>query len=525
MVKRPHDIEQLATVVDRLVTCGGARVPKSTAAYLQYIGVACGDERNEWVWPNPAFIERALPANDASDLLRRAAVRDPRYRLHVDLAMFSVIHAVAVSERWKRLEDLLFGQCRSVSPRLLQLMHWISGLANEPIHKVASKRISEALLRCDDPVFGHWDSRLWGEGRGLTDLFPLLLDLYVPLQGQPIHVTGSDEINSELLASLIHAAVEGEGLLLPADQLDDVKSLQSQGVPLFSGLHSDGRIHALLVGAVELECEPKSSCGELTDSHRIVTSAARSSRVISQPSAAPMWSVSERGELFAPVSIGTDESRWPNQPMADAPPWHQLPGADLISTAAKRRKDSQDADAAVLEIAKHPLYGFLLQLFLLEALDRELGEETLALALPQNRKLETVDDWADTSVLYRPRDESSDDGEPKDQDGFLVLGSLDEVVPIIGRELGIKGIATPYHSSDMPWSRAVYLMSTAGLVDGRPQNWRLTITTFILDRLHSGSLMKDVIRGGRSFRDQMHMVFSELWKQKTRVEEQEQIPA
>lgn len=523
-MERPHDIQQLASVIDRLVTCGGARVPESIAPYLRYIGVAVGNDHDEWMWPTPSFIERALPANDTSDLLRRAAIRDPQYRLHVDLLMCSVIHAVAGSERWQRLEDLLFGQCLPIAPRLLQLMSWISAATGEHIRTIHSTRIRETIQANADPVFGKWDDRLWGESRAAADLFPLLLDLYVPLNGQPIYVMPTLTLNYELLASLISAAWEAESLIFSADQLDDVKALQSHGLPLRCGLHYDRRVHVALIGAVELEYQPKGSRGELRDAHRVVTNSARMSQMISQQSVCPKWSAAENIELFAPTSIGTEESRWPNQTLPDAPPWHQLPGSDVISTAAKRRKDSQDADAALLEIAKHPLYGFLLQLFLLEALDRELGEETLALALPQNRKLESVDDWADTSVLYRPRDESRS-GELAGSDRFLVLGSLDDVIPIVGRELGIKGIATPYRSTDMPWSRAVYLMSTAGIVDGRPQNWRLTITTFILDRLHSGTLMKDVIRGGRRFRDQMHMVLSELWKQKTKMDAQEQIPA
>jgi hypothetical protein len=175
-------------------------------------------------------------------------------------------------------------------------------------------------------------------------------------------------------------------------------------------------------------------------------------------------------------------------------------------------------------LASHPLYGLLLQLFLLEALDRELGDETLAFALPQNRKLDTPEAWAETKILYRPRMQSSEAGRDEKK-GFSVLGSLDDILPILAHEVGIEGIAMPYERNGTAWSRAVYLLSTAGVIDGRPDRWTLTITTFILDRFHAGTLMKEYIRGGRAVRDQMHSVLLTLWKEKRNTEAQEQVSA
>jgi hypothetical protein len=524
-VQRPQDIQQLAPVIDRLVTCGGARVPKDAAAYLRYVGVGASDGMSDWMWPTQAFLSRALPASDINDLLRRVAVRDMRYRFHVDLSMCSVIHAVAISERWKRLEELLLGQCRTIAPRLVQILSWLALSSNLQIREISAAKFQRVIEDNADPVFRTWDEELWGNSRGPADLFPLLMDLYLPLGDQPCHVASDCSTNRSLLKSLIDVAAQhGEGLTLSGSEFEDLQGLQNCGLPIRAERRPNQSIHAYIVGNIEMVDGELDRVGEPEDLTSGITANAKASSVIEPPERCVEWSLQNPTSMFAPVSVDHDALRWPAESLKDAPDWLLLPGSDLVSTAAKRRKDSQDADTALQQISRHPLYGFILQLFLMEALDRELGEETLALALPQNRKLETSEDWVETKVLYRPREESAN-GQDIDRDGFLVLGSFDDVIPVIGREVGIKGIATPYKSDVLPWSRAVYLMSTAGIVDGRPHSWRLTITSFILDRLHSGSLMKDVIRGGRGFRDRLHGVLSELWKEQTTEKSEEQVPA
>lgn len=529
-MQRPQDIIQLASVVDRLVTYGGVRAPKDTATYLRSVGVAAADDKSEWHWPTQNFLTQALPALDMNDLIRRVVIRDPQYRLHIDLSMCSVIHSVAISERWPRFEELMFGQCKMLAPRFGQILSWLSSRLEQPIRAIPSVKFQQAIVENAVPVFRDWDAAIWGDSRGPADLFPLLLDLYVPLLNQPCHVHSAADVNHTLLASLIAAAKNGEGLILPAGQLADLRVLQAQGLPIRVEPRPNRSAYAYVIGTIELVSDECARIGDLAEVHSGLTDHAKRSRLIPPVYDCPRWSVQSHSELLAPTSVDHNTSRWPNETVTDSPDWLTLPGSDLISTAAKRRTDSLEADVALQQVARHPLYGFILQLFLIEALDRELGEETLALALPQNRKLESLDDWAATNVLYRPRyksDENQDQDKVQESelDGFLVLGSIDQVVPIIGREVGINGVATPYHSDALPWSRAIYLMSTAGIVDGRPHSWRLTITSFILDRLHSGSLMKDVIRGGRAFRDRIHEVLSELWKEQTRTVGEEQIPA
>lgn len=522
---RPPDIHELGSVIDRLVTFGGARVPEPWRPYLAAVGVAASATNGEWMYPTQPFLQHALPARDRDDLIRRVAVRDPQYRLHVDLCLCSIVHSVAVSERWSRMEELLFGRCRPIAPRLLQLLTWSSRNSSCAVRELPSSAFRQ-IIDDGDEAFPSWDRQLWGDSRSPADLFPLLLDLYVPLAIQPWHISSEVELDHALLASLIRAARDGEGLALASTKTDALDAMQRIGLPVRVVSRVNDSIQAFAVGVIEMVGSDFAYVGEPVEAPFGISGNAKQSRVVPQTLGEPQWSVRESSQVagIVPLSIDQEAGRWPAEADDEAPEWLQLPGSDVISTAAKRRQDSQDADKALETVSSHPLYGFLLQMLLLEALDRELGEETLALALPQNRKLETAEDWSETKVLYRPREDSKARRET-DGDGFLVIGSIDGIVPRIAHEVGILGVATPYGTDQKPWSRAIYLLSTAGIVDGRPHSWRLTITTFILDRLHSGTLMKDVIRGGRDIRDRIHKVLLTLWKEQTIATDEEKIPA
>jgi hypothetical protein len=200
-----------------------------------------------------------------------------------------------------------------------------------------------------------------------------------------------------------------------------------------------------------------------------------------------------------------------------------LPGADELSAAGKRRNESPTVDQALRDLAEHPLYGLVLQLLLLEALDRELGEETVILAPPLNRRIESFEQWAETVVLYRPREDTTENLAVPAK-GFHLLGQFDEVFARIAREVGVVKVASPLDKgSATPWSKALALMSTADMVIGKHDRW--AITTQILDRLHSGALMKDIIRQGRALREKMHLVLLSLWQEKSGARSKEVVTA
>ena len=523
---RPPDIQELEKVIDRMVIRGGAYVPAKWQYLLQRLGVADCTDCGEWMWPTEHFLCSALPARDSSDLLRRAMIRDPKYRLHVDLSVCSVIHSVAIAERWARLEEILFGPYKPLMPRVAQILAWRCVSADRSARNLTGRDWEQASKDHGDAAFAPWDRYLWGEDRNVADLFSLLLDLYVPLANQPCFLHPDSPMSCVLIASLIRAARDGEGIVVAESLGSQLAELQDQGLPIRCERRISGTVMAYAVGAIACIANETERVGEPCSIAAGIPLAAKESCLLGatecpRSSPTPLAGAQQR---LAIVSIEQDAVRWPARDLPDAPLWLPLPGTEVLASAAKRRSDSQDADLALDQLARHPLYGFLLQLFLLEALDSELGEETLAFALPQNRKLETPEAWAETKMLYRPRAQRRELGDAE-RKGFLVLGSLDDVLPTIAHEVGIGGVAVPYRMCGAPWSRAIYLMSTAGVIDGRPDRWILAMTNFILDRFHSGTLMKDFIRGGRAIRDQIQSVLLTLWHEKAKAMDQERIPA
>jgi hypothetical protein len=154
--------------------------------------------------------------------------------------------------------------------------------------------------------------------------------------------------------------------------------------------------------------------------------------------------------------------------------------------------------------------GFWFQLLLLEALDRELGDETLILAPPVDRRVSDIE--AATLVLYRPRKQQ--DSSSENNRRVATLGLLDEVLTRLSRELGLHPLPLVINTSAGIWSFSLRMLRNAQLVKDRYDRWVLHPDA--LDRLHGGGLMKDVIRRGKHFRDQrLHGVLKTLWAQQT----------
>jgi len=174
---------------------------------------------------------------------------------------------------------------------------------------------------------------------------------------------------------------------------------------------------------------------------------------------------------------------------------------------ARARRESPEVDEALQALTNHVLFGFLLQLLLVEALDRELGEETLILAPPTDRRVDDIE--GATHVFYRPRPATTGDGTSIRQDSYD-LGTLDSVFAELAKAVGIRKIVYAFRGTDLgPWSRALRLMRSAELVVGLYDRW--SIAPHVLDRLHGGGMMTSVIRRGRQFRDRLHSELYLMW--------------
>ena len=154
-------------------------------------------------------------------------------------------------------------------------------------------------------------------------------------------------------------------------------------------------------------------------------------------------------------------------------------------------------------LADHPLFGFWLQILLLEALDRELGEETLLFAPPPHAIVGDVE--AATRVYYRPRSEPN-----RQLQALLELGALDDVMSRVANGVGVRPVAVLGDRAG-PWAMSLALLATVGITQIRHGRW--TLSTHALDRLHGGGLMTGVIRRGRAFRQRLHVALEDLWRE------------
>ena len=143
-------------------------------------------------------------------------------------------------------------------------------------------------------------------------------------------------------------------------------------------------------------------------------------------------------------SISPEEDSWPLRLSDSVPPWASIPGREILKDVGRPKSLSPFADDALLKLGQHPLYGFLLQLLLLEALDRELGDETLLLAPPLERRVNRSSRYP---RLVRPR--VSRDGISEGVAfPYYQLGILDEVFAILAKSFAISGVAFPYISGE-----------------------------------------------------------------------------
>src|SRR5687768_16971906 len=99
------ELGNLSELIERLVVFGGATAPQECRSWLASCGIAQPiPEQTQWVVPSVSYLRSVLPARDRLDLMRKSAVRDPQYRLHLDLTLARVIQVIASGERWKLFE-------------------------------------------------------------------------------------------------------------------------------------------------------------------------------------------------------------------------------------------------------------------------------------------------------------------------------------------------------------------------------------------------------------------------------------
>jgi len=508
---RPQSIKANIQHVEDLAVFGGTQCAPELAAYLAGIGIAnASDTDDPWCHPTFDAMLHLFPSASDNELARRLAIRDPLYRYHLDLALCSTVHAIGSSERWQRFEQIIFGDLLSIAPRILQVIAAVSGRAGVTAIELKSDHWGQASQLAYGPfssVFQCWDRELWGECRGATDLFPLLLDLYLPICESAVFVCAEPD-EQGVLDELVGAASVGEGLRLASSQVAITRGLQQRGLPIEIEETLDGTFSHLVAG-VALRSDGLSETDSVSVPKGIPKLATNSRFCLGHEANCiePLSpsELSHRKRRVAVLSIAANADSWiTGDDRPSSTPWAALPHKADLETVGNWVAGSESSDEALRQLAVHPLYGFLFQVLLIEALDRELGSESLVFALRPNQKLSDVSAWADTQVLFRS-------SQQENSNTLVKLGTVDEVLSLVAKQVGIEAVVTPYAiENGGAWSTAFSLMNSAALVDGTADGWILTLNPLVFDRLHRGSLMKDVIRGGREFRNDLLEVFTSL---------------
>ncbi len=495
----PKDLDALQDLLVELALGGMLEKAPKCHRWLEGAGIAQATD-DEHLTPTEDWLSCSLPASSPADLLTRTLLRDPLYRLHVDVLVTEVVAAVGSSGRWQRLEDLLFGDLASLAPRVSALLD-----SAQPPDQPA-RPWSEIAWRALDPlpreVSGRLDERCWGVSGSAAAMFPILRTRYPRLASVPVFIDTDDAI----IGATIVAAASGEAVRLPRARRTELVEWLYRGVPLWWRPLADGSLEITLSSPCRARSQPGDAVSQPFS--RGVPELARSRSAV-VPSESPgrraaFWEIVEESHVGLAFAGAESGNVWPGDDIATRRGLPRRRQLLAVGGARPSQRGEPDLPAdAIRRLAEHPLFGFWLQVLLLEALDRELGDETVLLAPPTHA---LVDDVAGTTrVYYRPRPGAENDGWPA-----LELGPLDEVMTQVAAALGVRTVGV-LGKAFGPWSMGLALLATVGLAQTRHDRW--TLSAHALDRLHGGGLMTGVIRRGKEFRERLHDVLEGLWLQ------------
>lgn len=493
----PADLDALQADLVELAL-GGVVEPRSrTRGWLDATGITRMTSDNRLV-ADDDWLVCSLPAPSESELLVRSLLRSPPYRLHLDLLVAEVVTAVGASGRWSRLESLVFGELSPLAPRLATLIE----LAR-PNDGVWENVCWNGLDALPASIAAPFDERCWGVSGSAQAMFPMLRAHYPAYGSVPVFFDDADCV----VASIVAAASAGESVHLPAERESDLAVLARRGLPLWYRSLGDRTLEVTLSAPCRVRGEEQyPSIRPFTrgvPAHVRAWSALIPART--QGVRASFWEIAE-APSGGPAFVGAcHRDRWPTDHEAL---YRGLPrGEDLANLAGPRRceRGAHDrCDDALRSLSDHPLFGFWLQVLLVEALDRELGAETLLLAPPTHALIDDV--AAATHLYYRPRPDAAQLLPP-----WRALGALDDVMTPVAVAVGVRPVGMLGPTAG-PWSMSLELLAHIGIAQVRNDRW--TLSTHALDRLHGGGLMTGVIRRGRGIRERIHDVLEALWRER-----------
>lgn len=506
MTERPSifppsfDPAKLLKYLVELALGGSVEPGPALREWLEAIGAAqAGD--GESVIADEDWLACSLPAASADELLVRTFLRDPLYRLHLDLALAEVVATIGISSRWQRLEELLFGELAVLSPRILALVELARD--NDGNWGIDCWRRLRPLPL---DIAAILDERCWGIAGSPEELFPVLRTRYPAFASVPVFIQSS----SSLVLRVVSAATAGEGVRVAGHGESELFDLAEKGVPLWWRHLGDGQIEVTLSSPCRVR-GGQDSFSTHAFSRGVPINVRERSALLSGHAARPrasFWEIAEAETAGLAFVGASSRDAWPSDQDAAS---RGLPRAeDLENLVRSRRVEkgiTDPADEALRRLSDHPLYGFWVQVLLVEALDRELGEETLLIAPPTHAIVEDIE--GATHVYYQPRVDATRQLRP-----LLELGPLDEVMNRLAMSVNLRPVAALGDIAGS-WPLSLALLARVGIVQTRHDRWALS--TYSLDRLHGGGLMTGVIRRGRRFRERLHDVLEALWAERAKA--------
>lgn len=531
---RPPSIHDVERNVGELARFGGVLSDTPYAAWLRLVGAVQDSPDSPWLYTDGHWLATATPASSPLDLLRRTAIRDPQYRFHLDLTLAQVLQAVGTAARWIRFEDLLFGPLIQFAPRFVQLLEFAAAQNQDKsveLSAVSWERLAQLVEGKSHEIFEAWDRELWGDvAGGPAAIFPLLVELYVPLRRQLCNLAAAeqslDDATARLLAAIVERSSHGEGVPIDREFEPKLKILLNLGLPIrrwASSATADRRSVIGLVEPIRLVWGGTLDGGldgiPITGADKASLKNARHDQpTTTSPTllAEGFWTAVERSiPAVAFPGLCLPEG-WPIIP-AKAPIWAELPPSTAFRAVDAVRKGSLEVDQALFVLARHVLFGLLLQVLLLESLDRELGQDTLAL-IPAIE--DGTSDFRDVRIFYKPAQQQVAEAEQNKSPAYD-LGPFDLVVNSIASTLGITPAGLTFESdANGFWSAGMTLLHSEGLVilSRSRDRWMLNID--FLDRLHGGGLMAGVLRRGKDVRDHIRTHLQHLWSAANDVNQQ-----
>lgn len=484
MFKRPDSLDHLEDLLVSLAITGGIVTDSPLALWLESIGVA--HYQDGYLQTSEEWVVNAFPAKNQRDLLRKVALRDASYRMHLDLLLAQVLSRMARDNRMGKVEEYLLGPLSSFAPRLAYVLNRKRAAGFDDTDWVT---IEKSFIGLENvKTFHRWDRSLFGDILGGAEQrFPIVLDLYGPVAGNQVYFRpksfsmSADEV--DLLADIVAAGSDRQAVYLKDNEERALDSILSRGcLPIrkWPGRSPEAlRVACIspivLIGVKGRKVSGRTHCdvpGELPAA--LVTNRL----VVSSPDNIPpsLWVVLETNSRAG-----------------------AFPSTNIYEPAAYEYAQFDPNDSRkILDLSEHRMFGFLIQFFMVEAFGRELGDECLnVLPIGSPDQPERID------VYYRPEKATA---------SYALLGHVDEVLTYVASRMNLFTIPSLWEKCRYGmWTQALLVLKQARVISFRAGEYLLNEKFF--DVCHSRTFMQEILRKGKDLRDRIHSVLAEKYEE------------